>query len=367
MVAARMRRTLGVAMTSLALAACGSDAAPTEPSPPSAARWAEADSLTRAALAANPSYQRIAVLVYDANDRRVYEQAYGGFDPSAEIAVASASKLVAATVLLDVIARGALSLESTTGQVLGWTGATGAITLRHLLSFTSGLAPEATCTFNPLTTLAACVDAIRAQPPLAAPGVRYDYGSTHLHVAARMAEVATGRTWHQLFRERLADPLGVAAGARFYALPGQGTGVGLGTTNPLVAGGLRITTRDYARLLSVVFHRGRVGGVAVATPALFDAQAREPYPGVQIGASPALRAGWNFRYGFGAWLQCGTPATGCANLSSPGAFGFTPWVDRDGGYYAIVAMEEGLGSGAAFGTALAQLLGPAIERAIRGP
>lgn len=355
----------GVILGALLLAGCDAGA-PVEPGVPPAAAWSAVDSITRAMIAANPSFQRIAVVVYDARDRRVHEARYGGFDPSAEIAVASASKLVAATVILDVVADGALTLERTTGQVLGWTGQAGSITLRHLLSFTSGLAPEAPCTFNPLTTLAACVDGIRDQPLLAAPGARYDYGSTHLHVAARMAEVATGRSWHQLFRERLADPLRVAAGARFFTLPGQGTGVGIGQGNPLVAGGLRISTHDYARLLAAVFHRGRVGAVTVATPTLFDAQGREPYPGVVIGASPALRQGWAFRYGLGAWLQCTTPATGCASLSSPGAFGFTPWIDREGGYYAIIAMEEGIGSGAAFGTTLSQLLGPAIRRALGG-
>jgi hypothetical protein len=37
--------------------------------------------------------------------------------------------------------------------------------------------------------------------------------------------------------------------------------------------------------------------------------------------------------------MCGTPAAGCAVLSSPGAFGFTPWLDRAAGYYAILGME----------------------------
>ena len=30
-----------------------------------------------------------------------------------------------------------------------------------------------------------------------------------------------------------------------------------------------------------------------------------------------------------AWLECPPPAVNCAVLSSPGAFGFTPWLDRD--------------------------------------
>lgn len=102
----------------------------------------------------------------------------------------------------------------------------------------------------------------------------------------------------------------------------------------------------------------------MATPALFDEQAKEPYPSAVIGSSPAQSQGWTFRYGLGAWLQCATPATGCASLSSPGAFGFTPWINRDAGYYATVAMEEGIGSGASFGIALAVLLDPHIRTAL---
>ena len=37
--------------------------------------------------------------------------------------------------------------------------------------------------------------------------------------------------------------------------------------------------------------------------------------------------------------MCGTPTAGCEDLNSPGAFGFTPWLDRTAGYYAILGME----------------------------
>ncbi len=345
------------------LAACSGDrASPVAPpvNPPAAARWAAVDSVTQAMIAANPSYNRLTVSVYDAANERVYERSYGGFSPTQQVAIASASKWIAGVVLLDVVARGELSLTSTTGQVLGWTGQAGTITLRHLLSFTSGLREEAACTLNALSTLEACVASIAQQPMVAAPGTRYDYGSTHLHVAARMAEVATGRTWQQLVRERLTDPLGLPTSVRFYTYPGQS----LGLANPLIAGGMRASAHDYGTLLGLIFNRGRLGTARVATAELFDEQAREPYPAAVIGSSPAQSQGWAFRYGLAVWLQCSTPATGCASLSSPGAFGFTPWINRSAGYYATIAMEEVIGSGAAFGTALAVLLDPHIRTAV---
>lgn len=355
-------RTLVAFVAALLLGACAdSGSAPSEPQPPTpdaGALWTVVDSLTQTLIAANPTYSRLTVSVYDSTHARVYERSYGGFSPTTTIAVASASKLIAGTLLLDLVARGELTLDRTTADVLGWSGARGTITLRHLLSFTSGLAPEAGCTINPLLTLAACVNDIEAAATVAPPGTRYDYGSTHLHVAARMAEVVTGKSWNTLYRERLADPLGIGTSSRFFALPNAA----LGAANPLVAGGLRISAHEYARLLGVIHARGRAFGLTIATPALFDAQAREPYPAVTVGNSPG--APFGFRYGLSAWLQCDTPATGCTAISSPGAFGFTPWIDRQAGYYATIAMEEVAGSGATFGITLLQRIEPAIRAAL---
>jgi CubicO group peptidase (beta-lactamase class C family) len=251
------------------------------------------------------------------------------------VAVASASKMIAGLVLFDAVRRGELSLDSTTGQVLGWTGANATITLRHLLSFTSGLDRAALCTANPLITLATCVERIRDAAVVAPPGTRFDYGSTHLHVAARMAEAAAGKTWTQLFDDTLRVPLGLPADVAFFTAPKQATG----KLNPLIAGGLRASVNEYAPMLALVFHRGAGASLTVGTPALFDAQAREPFPDAVIGESPVADIGLSARYGLTAWLMCETPAQGCGSISSPGAFGFTPWLDRAAGYYAILGME----------------------------
>jgi hypothetical protein len=52
---------------------------------------------------------------------------------------------------------------------------------------------------------------------------------------------------------------------------------------------------------------------------------------------------------------------------SPGAFGFTPWVDRVGGYYAILGMDlGGPRTGVVkFSVQLADQLRPMIREAMR--
>jgi CubicO group peptidase (beta-lactamase class C family) len=345
------------------LAACGGGGSATTPTnpPPATDAWAEVDRLAQATFT-RQSLGGMGLAIYDRNDRKVFEKMYGDFAPDRRVAVASAAKIVSGLVLFRLVEQGYLSLDSTTAEVLGWTPPLGAITLRHLLSFTSGLEPSAACTSLPGITLADCVAQIAMTAPVAPPGTRFDYGSTHLHVAARMAEVVTGATWDEVFAQQLRLPLGLPADARYYTAPRQG----IGTTNPLIAGGMRATMNEYARPLSVVFHRGTFQGQRLVATALFDAQGREPYPGVVIGNSPMSALAYDFRYGLTAWLECITPATGCNMLSSPGAFGWTPWVDRDGGYYAIIGMEvadarEGVVN---FSVALAQELKPAIRRAL---
>ena len=269
--------------------------------------------------------------IWDAKDQRVFESLSGGFTAGTRVAIASASKLVATIVIFEVIRRGQLSLDSTTEQVLGWSGPKGSITLRHLLSFTSGLPREAGCIANPLISLEACVKTIEGVMPVAPPGTRFDYGSTHLHVAARMAEVVTGRSWDQLFDDFLRKPLALPDEVAFFTFPRQA----IGRINPLIAGGMRASMNDYQGFLALAFHQGTFGNTAAGTAALFEAQAREPFPQATIGHTPFPEG----RYGLGSWLLCASPANGCPLVTSPGAFGFTPWLDRAAGYYAVLGME----------------------------
>lgn len=360
-------RLCGVALSlALTLAACGGSPESTTV-PPATSPWDAVDQTAAAAFATVTDLPGMTLTVYDRNDNKVFEQNYGTFSADQRVSVASASKMVSGTLIFRLIDRGLLSLDSTTGDVLGWTGANRNITLRHLLSFTSGLEPNPLCLFNRLTTLEACVNNIRDTPLKAPPGTQFEYGGAHLQVAARMAEMVTSNTpWDTLFIEELRTPLGLPAEVNYYTTPWITTATG--TTNPMIAGGLFISSNEYAKLLAIPFHRGTYQGTSFASTALFDLQAIEPYPGVTIVNSPLATIGLPFRYGLAAWLECTTPATGCTVLSSPGAFGFTPWFDRENGYYAILAMEKGVDPNVGvveFSVNLVQQLKPLIVQALQ--
>lgn len=348
----------------IAASGCGGGGG-SDPAPPPVA---PAPNFTAIDAALNSAYAArnvpIGLSIYDRNGVKVHERVLGGFSSDQRVAIASASKLVSGVVLLRLVDQGLLSLDSTTAQVLGWSGPNGAITLRQLLSFTSGLAPTNACTSNSASTLAACVETISLASTSAPPATRFDYGSTHLQTAARMAEVTTGSTWNAIFAQQLRGPLGLPDSVEYYTFPRQS----IGTTNPLVAGGLRMSMNEYARVLRLVFDKGQTAGGPPIASALFDAQARQPYPNVTIGSSPAEANGFDFKYGLTAWLECTTPATGCTSLSSPGAFGFTPWIDRTAGYYAILGMEttDVQGEVVNWALTLEQQLKPMIAQALAG-
>jgi serine-type D-Ala-D-Ala carboxypeptidase/endopeptidase len=325
------RSILLLALACLGLGACSDDdAAP----PPAGDPFAAVDQAAQAAYRSQ-GIDGMGLAIYDRNGVKVFERMYGDFTAAKRVPIASASKLVSGVVLFRLIDQGFLSLDSTTAQVLGWSGDKGTITLRHLLSFTSGLPPENDCTYRDSTTLAACVAEISQMELHGLPGTRFEYGSTHLHVAARMAEVVTGDPWNEIFTAQVRDPLGLPADLVYYANPLAGTG----TDNPLPAGGLIVSMQEYERLLHFVFDKGRWQGSALLRPEIFDVQRIQPYPNAAIVTTPASSVDAGVRYGLTAWLECSTPATGCAAISSPGAFGFNPWLDRDVGYYAILGMR----------------------------
>jgi len=308
--------------------------------------------------AASAAYQAEGLLgmglaIYNHDGVKVFEQMYGTFTPDTRVPIASASKMVSGVTLFRLVDEGYLTLDSTTGQVLGWTGDQGAITLRQLLSFTSGLAPENQCTYDSTVTLDQCVTTISQTSLIAAPGTEFDYGSVHLEVAGRMAEVVTGKSWNELFAQEIRDPLGLPADIVYYANPLKMTNTG----NPLLAGGLVVSMNEYEHFLHLVYDKG----AGLIAPQIFDTQSIEPYPHVVIGKSPAP----GLRYGLTAWLECSTPETGCHQISSPGAFGFTPWIDRDAGYYAILGMQDMTNFRTHFGGQLEKQLQPLIVQALK--
>ena len=113
-----------------------------------------------------------------------------------------------------VLRPGAASLDDT-------EPARGPITIRHLLSHTSGLSygffDPGTAIFNaykergvhnPATTLADMVDVLAGLPLVYQPGTSWEY-SIATDVMARLVEIVSGQRFDQFIAARILDPLGM--------------------------------------------------------------------------------------------------------------------------------------------------------------
>jgi hypothetical protein len=118
------------------------------------------------------------------------------------------------------------------------------------------------------------------------------------------------------------------------AIRGQiGTDVALSFSQPQVAGGAIMSPDAYALLLRKML-KGQLkiaallGSGAVCTNA--------STCGLDRAVFAPLPATESWHYGAGHWVE-DDPVMGDGAFSSPGAFGFYPWIDRSKSYYGVVA------------------------------
>ncbi|NDJ59857.1 MAG: beta-lactamase family protein [Chloroflexi bacterium] len=254
---------------------------------------------------------------------------FGGEDFTVDIY--SASKWLTAATIMQLVEQGVMSLDDRPQDYLDWWTAAPSdprsqVTLAQLLSFTSGFSGEPLCIFLGNAGFEDCARRMYDNFHNYTPGTAYVYSSTHMHIAGVMAEQATGRSFNQLFRELVADPLGISEATRF-ATPSE--------TNPWPAGGGQSTANDYARFLEALL-RGDI--LARSRAVMFRDWTAAP---VQIVQSP-MDGFADWHYALGAWRECYEPswAPNCADevlISSGGAAGWFPWIDVERGYYGLIA------------------------------
>ncbi|MET7370931.1 serine hydrolase domain-containing protein [Micromonospora arida] len=258
------------------------------------------------------------VVAYGRVDGRRWQVAAGVADratgararPDDRFRIASNTKAFVATVLLQLVGEGRLTLDDPVERwllgVVRGNGTDGSrITVRQLLNQTSGIwdptdersfwAPyldehDWARVIPPRTVIAAAV----AHRPAFAPGTSWGYSNTNYLVAGLIIEAVTGRGAGNEVRRRIIDPLGLSQTSfpvtdpEIHGRHLHGydlTGRDVTTFSPSydwTAGAMISTTDDLAR-----FHRALFGGRLLAP-----AQQRELETVVPMNDSPA-------RYGLG--------------------------------------------------------------------
>ncbi len=256
--------------------------------------------------------------------QEVYRRRTEAFKNPERIPIASASKWLSAATILTLMDDGTLGLDDPVSLYLpSFRGAKAAITLRQLLSHTAGLGGDLPCVFDAATSLDACAERIAERPLLYPPGEAFFYTDASLHIAALVAETASGKPWSLLFAERLSTPLGMTSTA--YPNPDV-------QPNPQVSAGAMSTADDYLRFLQMIRNRGVHDGTRILSRQAVELMLADQTAGVSIrgtlyDAHASFRAGAPLnRYGLGNWLEGMADAQPDAN-SSQGSFGVSPYWD----------------------------------------
>jgi len=148
-----------------------------------------------------------ASLLVVKNGKVICERYFGSYNEKTVVPIASASKWLTAAAVMSVVDDGKLKLDDPVSKYLPkFKGKKGEITIRQLLSHTSGLPSKYAPSEDRSLTIAEAVDKIAEAELVADPGKEFRYGGVSLQVAGRIAEIASGKKWRELFEGGIAKP-----------------------------------------------------------------------------------------------------------------------------------------------------------------
>ena len=204
--------------------------------------------------------------------------------------IASMTKPITATAVLMLQEEGKLSVDDPVAKYLPELGGlqtpageTAKLTLRHLLTHTSGM-PEATADqYRDAKSLAEVIPFYAGKSLKFEPGSKWQYCQSGINSLGRIVEVVSGQSFPAFLQKRLFDPLGMKD-TTFYLSPEQlarlartyrRTGETLEEAPisflnghqptdhdryPAPNGGLFSTASDYARFCRMILNQGALDG-----------------------------------------------------------------------------------------------------------
>lgn len=164
--------------------------------------------------------------------------------PDALFLIGSITKVYTTTLIMQLVERGEVDLDAPVRRYvpelrLADPEATETVTVRHLLTHTSGITGDYFPDFGRGDdAVARCVASLSQVPMLHRPGALFSYCNSGFILAGRLIERVTGQTWDAVLHERLLAPLG---SERFATLPEEALlyRVGVAHVPDPVSGALR--------------------------------------------------------------------------------------------------------------------------------
>jgi CubicO group peptidase (beta-lactamase class C family) len=270
--------------------------------------------------------------------------------------IASMSKPILATLLLMLQEEGLLSVDDPVEKYLPefkglktTDGKPAPVTIRHLLTHTSGMGEITANQARDSRTLASVIPLYVARPVSFTPGSKWVYCQSGINTGGRIAEVVTGEPLEKLLKRRLFDPLGMRD-TTFYLTANQLPRLaksyrrtdkgelevaaisflnGKSPTDldrfPAPNGGLFSTASDYVRFCQMVLRGGELDGKRYLKPETVKLMTTIQTADLKTGFTPGN--GWGLGWcvirepqGITAMLSPGTFGHG-------GAYGTQAWID----------------------------------------
>lgn len=248
----------------------------------------------------------------------VYSYTQGSYSRSSQVSVMSLSKAVTAATILTLIEDGLLTPDTTIGSVLtDWTGSKGAVKLKEIMNHTSGLPDNQTNEGEPKLEDWAVWYRNQIGSTTITPGV-FEYRTVPWQIAARMAEVVTGKRWKVLWKERIGTPcnMGGAEYNPFFAGPPAQD-----PDNPHAGYGLYCTQSEFLNFMEMIRNNGNFNGNSVI-------------------ASGTLAQFWTPQNGSTQWGFGMIRNDGGNEPTAESQKGCYAWINRSLGYCAVLFTQS---------------------------
>ena len=267
--------------------------------------------------------------------------------------IASMTKPITASAIFMLQDQGKLSIDDpvskyipTLGMVATADGKLGNITLRHLLTHTSGLAESTKEERYAAKSLEALIPGFAGRPLQFTPGSRWSYCQSGMNTLGRVVEVISGESFPSFLNHYFFTPLGMK-NTTFYPTPKQmarfatvyrkDDGALIASklpwdfdpTNvvhfPAANGGLFSTAEDYGRFCSMLLNDGTYGGRTYLSP--------NAVISMRTVATGDLKTGFTEGNAWGLGVCIVREPQGITATLSPGsfghggAFGTQVWID----------------------------------------
>ena len=282
--------------------------------------------------------------------------------------IASMSKPVTAVAVLMLMEEGKLSLEDSIdkyipelGTLRTADGKLQKITIKHLLTHTSGMGDATVEETKPARTLAELIPVFATKPLAFEPGTKWSYCQAGILTLGRIVEIISGQPFATVLQKRLFDPLGMKD-TTFYltesqmprwVIPAKRDGEQLLPAEigilfghpptwrdhyPASNGGLFSTAPDYTRFAQMLLNGGILDGRRY-----LNAESVRQLSTVQTGD---LVTGFTPGNGWGLGVCVVRQPQGVTEMLSPGtfghggAFGTQVWIDKEEGVILIIMIQR---------------------------